>query len=64
MATAYDGKKFLYKFTLSGGRDLDRSFAFSLPEGDRPGRWMPEFSPLDPAQRINYYGLLEEQLID
>lgn len=61
---AYDGVKYLYKFTLSGGRTLLEDFAFHLPAHGQPGAWMPDFLDNGVYTRHGYYGLIEDQLVD
>ncbi len=63
--TSYDGKKYLYKFTLSGARSLYGDYAFSMPQKQKLPDWMPEFiSNGTSTRRKGYYGITTDNLID
>lgn len=61
-AIHYDGTKYLYKFTLEGGRSLFADVAFHPPRSGKPGEWMPETINFGDFSRTGYYGLLESHL--
>jgi len=52
-----------YKFLDPGGRPRWGTGTWHLPNGERPGKWMPEITDLVPGQR-GYHVATIDQLID
>ena len=52
-----------YKFLDPGGRSCWSDCTWHLPDGERPGKWMPEITGLVPCQR-GYHVATIDQLVD
>lgn len=62
---SYDGKIYLYKFTLAGGRALYGDYAFPSPQKDRLPDWMPTYINTGTSvRRRGYYGVTLDNIID
>ncbi len=62
---SYDGKKYLYKFTLAGARALYGDYAFPSPRKDKSADWMPAFIRTGTSvKRKGYYGVTLDNIVD